>query len=655
MDPAWPPTSLLSRTPGVETILAVLTPETGTAGNPGVAEAAIDLRDMGHALFGLIVLSIVLAHLLTNTVVRRYARRMLELMSDSSVRAFGEPPQGVAGNWPADRLLQALEQRQRSMVQVLVGVVLLFALTATAMALFNAGPDAGAGALVLYALTSFSTFAAFCAPVVLLGASAANFDRLYWTWFAPTTFAALSLQGVMVSSDDLGADVGWALAGILLILVILLSMPRQLLGARQAIRRWCAASRWRLLAGLVAGSALAALAVLAMLTVPALYRLGIGCLFGLAAIVICYYTLVDRIRRIVAPMLGFGLFAALAGGIAAFFVIQAAAPGFGRWLSGIPAGLLALGLGIGLAQFVLSWVGLAYEQKIFSDAQFQVFCWMMGAWYIIVLFNGLAVEGSHLLDPFNLGLFACTALALGAYWVAVRFGVRPLHTNKRLLVLRVFSREQRGEQLLAELEERWRHLGPLMLIGGTDVAMRTIDPAKAANFLRGRLDDICVPNAFVLRKRVAAMDEWPDPDGRYRVNEFFCTDDLWKDAVSLLLASSDAVAVDLSEFTASRGGTAYELKLLKERGALARTVFIVSAQTDRDAVRAAMDLPPGAGLGAGAVVEVERRLDGRVLVEALVRLLQPQARPTASEIGADAVLAAAQDGAAGTKAPIDTP
>jgi hypothetical protein len=601
---------------------------------------ATDLSTMGHALFGLIVLSIVLAHLLTNTVVKRYARRMLELMSDSSVRAFGEPPQGVASQWPAERLLQALAERRRAIVRVLIGVVVLFALTATASALYVSGSQASLSARALYALTSFMTFAAFCAPVVLLGASAANFDRLYWTWFAPTTFAALSLQGVMVSSDELGADVGWALTGIIGILVILLLMPRQLLGVRQALRRWCAVSRWRLLAALLAGNAVSALAVLGMLQVPALYHLGIGCLFGGAAIVICYYTLVDRIRRIVAPMLGFGLFSTLLGGLAAWAVIQAIAPGLGSWLFGIPAGLLALALGMGLAQFVLSWVGLAYEQKIFSDAQFQVFCWMMGAWYIIVLFNTLAVEGSHLLDPFHLGLFACTSLALGVYWVAVRYGVRPLHTNKRLLVLRVFSREQRGEQLLAELEEHWRHLGPLMLIGGTDVAMRTIDPAKAANFLRGRLDDICVPNAFVLHKRVAAMDEWPDPDGRYRVNEFFCTDDLWKDAVSLLLASSDAVVVDLSEFTASRAGTAYELKLLKEQGALARTALIVSGQTDRDAVRLALDVPPGHALGAGALVEVDRRLEGKVLVEALVRLLQPQVRSAPSEAGIDAIITA---------------
>ena len=114
------------------------------------------------------------------------------------------------------------------------------------------------------------------------------------------------------------------------------------------------------------------------------------------------------------------------------------------------------------------------------------------------------------------------------------------------------------------------------------------------------------------------MDETPDPDGRYRVNEFFCFDDIWKEAVQMLLDSSDAIVLDLSEFTAERRGTAYELGLLTERGALPRTVFLVSAMTDLDAVRAALHVAPGSALPAGSVIQVEHSVDGKQLVEALV-------------------------------------
>jgi hypothetical protein len=112
------------------------------------------------------------------------------------------------------------------------------------------------------------------------------------------------------------------------------------------------------------------------------------------------------------------------------------------------------------------------------------------------------------------------------------------------------------------------------------------------------------------------MDETPDPDGRYRVNEFFCFDDIWKEAVELLLESSDAIVLDLSEFTAERQGTAFELGLLSERGALSRTIFLVSKATDLAALHAA--LPPGASLPADSVIQVERSVDGKQLVEALV-------------------------------------
>jgi hypothetical protein len=283
-------------------------------------------------------------------------------------------------------------------------------------------------------------------------------------------------------------------------------------------------------------------------------------------------------------------------------------------------------LGVLAASFMLSWIGLAYEQKVFSDAQFQVFCWMITVAGVVICV-GTIVRGSKLFDPMNLWLLGATGVALVVYWLVTRYGIQPLDSNRRLLVLRVFSKERRGERLLDELEYRWRFIGPIVLIGATDVAKRTIDPAKAADFLRRRMEDIFVPSLYVLHKRVAAMDETPDPDGRYRVNEFFCFDNTWREAVRLLLDSSDAIVLDLSEFTADRQGTAWELGQLRERGALPRTVFLVSDQTDRDAVCAALHLPPGSELPAGAVIRVDRSVDGAQLVEALVRRIPQSGAP----------------------------
>jgi hypothetical protein len=49
-------------------------------------------------------------------------------------------------------------------------------------------------------------------------------------------------------------------------------------------------------------------------------------------------------------------------------------------------------------------------------------------------------------------------------------------------------------------------------------------------------------------RRLTEMDQAPDRDARYRVNDFFCFDIAWKAVVSLLARGSDAVLVDLRGF-----------------------------------------------------------------------------------------------------------
>lgn len=590
------------------------------------------LRELGNFIFLIGALCVLLAQLLTVRVVRGYGSKMRRLMNESSQQAFGAPVPGTVQAWPADRVLRAIAAKRREMLWVLIGVVAVFSLSATAVLVVASEADLRTPMGLAYGVVSLLAFVALTGPVVLLGLSAAHFAQRYWTWFAPATLAAGALQGILISaSGDDGAvppDVGVALVLAALLIGGVLWGRHWLARVPARIGAWRAGGRWRTAALVLAGM-LAIMVVLVLSNVfPALARLVFGLLMSGVVVLICHYALVDRVRRIVAPLMALGAFTAVFAFLLAFMGLQAAAPAFAAWMGGSAAAAVAL-LAAGLVgNFVLSWIGLAYEQKVFSDAQFQIFSWMIGSCAIVVLINTVIVGNSHLLDPTHLALMACTTLALVAYWALVRYGVKPLPTNRRLLVLRVFSAEQRGEKLMEELEERWRHIGPLMLIGGTDVAMRTIDPAKAANFMRRRLQDICVPSRFALHKRIAALDEQPDPDGRYRVNEFFCTSDLWQEAVAILLAYSDAIVLDLSEFTADRAGTTHELGLLKASDALARTVFIISQRTDLVAVRAALKLPLGSPLPAGRVVEVEGSRDGGLLVEALVQCLGPVARPS---------------------------
>lgn len=587
-------------------------------------------EDVGFFVTGVGVVSVILAQLRSNRVVRRYGESLLGFMGVASQKALGRAAPGDGTPWDADSLLAGIDGKRRAVLGVLTAVVAVYSLAAALVLIVHAEVLGNPKLTALSVAVSFLMFASFSGPVVMLGVSASNFGRLFWTYFAPVSFAAVAMQ-VMVGSveaDEKLSHVLWALFAVLLLTGVAVALrewvPRPL---QLACIAWLKRHPWLGTAVVLLGLFVLLIAFGVSMRETSFFYLVGGTVVGALAIALCYYTLVDRIRRIVAPLLAAGYFAAIA---AAFGVLELALPGEAdpgwawvllAWVAAIAAGWLA-------RNFMLSWIGLAYEQKVFSDAQFQVFCWMISVSGVIVCVGTLTRgEQAHLLDPINLWLLAATVLALVVYWAVTRYLMQPLASNKRLLVLRVFSRDRRGERLLDELEYRWRFIGPIVLIAGKDVAERTIDPAKAANFLRGRLKDIFVPNLHVLNKQVVAMDETPDPDGRYRVNEFFCFDDLWKEAVRRLLDSSDAIVLDLSEFTADRQGTAYELGLLMEREALSRTVFLVSAMTDIDAVRASLHVPPGSPLPV-EVIQVERSLDGKHLVQALVRRI-----PVAPHVG----------------------
>jgi hypothetical protein len=87
---------------------------------------------------------------------------------------------------------------------------------------------------------------------------------------------------------------------------------------------------------------------------------------------------------------------------------------------------------------------------------------------------------------------------------------------------------------------------------------------------------------------VAAIDPLPDPDGRYRVTEFFCHDDTWQATLRRLVAVSDAVLMDLRSFSPSNQGCVYELGRLLDAIDLRRVVFVTDQTTDRPFLEATL-------------------------------------------------------------------
>ncbi len=223
----------------------------------------------------------------------------------------------------------------------------------------------------------------------------------------------------------------------------------------------------------------------------------------------------------------------------------------------------------------------AYREKRFSDLTY-----LFAAYWFVVLVSstfpaveGVGAAGLTQLLPW---LWIPVALALARDWL------KPTATPPTLLVLRVFQRDAAVETLFDRVVERWRLTGNTVLIAGTDLVSRTLDPDDLFAFLNGRLAERFISSEKEVPRRVALLDLAPDPDGRYRINECYCFDTTWQAALHALVRTSDVVLMDLRGFRAENRGCRFELGVLAQSPHLRRVVLLRDKATDLDA--AAMDL-----------------------------------------------------------------
>jgi hypothetical protein len=146
--------------------------------------------------------------------------------------------------------------------------------------------------------------------------------------------------------------------------------------------------------------------------------------------------------------------------------------------------------------------------------------------------------------------------------------------------LRVFGFARRSQRLFDDLGQRWRYLGPISLIAGTDLAYATIEPHEFYDFLSGRLSRAFVKDQEDLENRLSKGRPVADPDGLFRIQDFYCHDDTWRMTVARLARDADAVFMDLRGFTASNCGCIWEIELLLHLVPIDRVVLLVDETTD---------------------------------------------------------------------------
>ena len=222
------------------------------------------------------------------------------------------------------------------------------------------------------------------------------------------------------------------------------------------------------------------------------------------------------------------------------------------------------------------WVSEFYTTKKLSDNQVQICSWMILMSLSTLI--GLQVENEDSMMLTSLAwVIPLQLMAAIALYLYITRQQTPCSDPQRLLLLRVFSPDKRGEKTLAKVEQLWRHIGPIYFIAGPDLAKTGADPDELYLYLTGRIKSLFIGSMEQIDYRLNTLDNRPDPDKRFRVNELFCYEDIWESVAQGLVNQSDSILLDLRGFNLSRLGTAKEIAFLAEFGAFPRTLILVDA------------------------------------------------------------------------------
>lgn len=488
------------------------------------------------ALFFALILGVLLASGLAWAVAGLYRRRMLALMRGGPAPddARPAPPQRFALREDRPPPATDLAANRRAMARfltVLTGVCLAIALTQSWLALLFVYDDQPVSLNRLLVLGMVYAW-----PMVMAWGLVRR-----WSW-------------------------GQVVAGVAAYVVLMVGLVMLASDERQTL---AAVSGW--LGGLVA--------------IPVLVTLFISASGRIRAV--APYLLPPFLLLSAASVLGLEALAAAVQG--------AYPPG---WLSplletlGAHGTLLLFALGPWL---LLAWpvyalgryLAQAYRAKRFSDLGY-----LFGAyWFVILAASALpALQGVGLAGLTQLLPWLCIPVGwkLSAGWLT------PVSAPATLLVLRVFQRDAPVEALFDRVVERWRLTGNTVLIAGTDLLSRTLDPDDLFAFLNGRLAQRFIARDEEIALRLGEFDLKPDPDGRYRVNECYCYDHTWQAALRALVQQADTVLMDLRGFRPENRGCRYELSVLAGAGHVGRVVLLHDAATARDVAEADLaGAPPG--------------------------------------------------------------
>jgi hypothetical protein len=275
----------------------------------------------------------------------------------------------------------------------------------------------------------------------------------------------------------------------------------------------------------------------------------------------------------------------------AYVLVGAALTSAAEWLfmPSVRLGLVIYGVLSNAAQVWLVWL------------IFRVFIglWQRGRWSEQIVHAHVAVG---FVDVYFL-FFALVArtlftaawaaasipLAFVLYMVALHLQLRRIRASKSepplaLLYLRAFTARDLSASPLRWLEDRWRRVGRVDLIAGTDVGLEALGPRMIQRLLQRRAYSEFVTRPARLAEELESSGTTMGGDARYPVSAFYCYADTWRASVERLATRTDVVLMDLREFARAHRGCAFELATLVRQVLLGDIVLIADARTDVAAI-----------------------------------------------------------------------
>jgi hypothetical protein len=233
--------------------------------------------------------------------------------------------------------------------------------------------------------------------------------------------------------------------------------------------------------------------------------------------------------------------------------------------------VLALCVGILVLQAIVRIV----ERGWLSDIS------LVAASGVIALGGFLTIGVQMRTTPAMAALLFCgwIALTLGTYVMVLRARSYPADSST-LLILRVFSYDSTTERLLDGVQNRWRLTGPVLEMGGPDLARINLELRGFLKFLSLGLHEILHPRGGTESAFRSSLDLAIDREGRFRINELFSFNSSWRSVLEHLLLITDVVLLDLRGFNPKREGTTYEVQRLCALGRMGRVVAVYDAHTD---------------------------------------------------------------------------